>query len=70
MSTKIKNGLSYQKNGWKYVSIKGKPKERGYAYGYLCADDFKEIQKTLIFLMLVKIYEQRLPKLHEPVLVL
>jgi hypothetical protein len=51
MSTKIKNGTSYQKNGWKYISIKGTPKERGYAYGYLCADDFKEIQKTLKFLM-------------------
>ena len=51
MSTIIKNGLSYQKNGWKYVSIKGKPKERGYAYGYLCAEDFKDIQKMLHFLM-------------------
>ena len=51
MSNKIKNGTSYQKNGWKYISIKGKPKERGYAYGYLCADDFKEIQKTLKFIM-------------------
>jgi hypothetical protein len=51
MSTKIKNGMSYEKNGWKYISIKGKPKERGYAYGYLCANDFKEIQKTLKFLM-------------------
>jgi hypothetical protein len=51
MSTKIKNGTSYQKNGWKYISIKGKPKERGYAYGYLCAEDFKEIQKMLKFLM-------------------
>lgn len=52
MSTKIKNGLSYQKNGWTYISIKGKPKERGYAYGFLCANDFKEIQKTLVFLMM------------------
>lgn len=51
MSTKIKNGTSYNKNGWKYISIKGKPKERGYAYGYLCANDFKEIQKMLKFLM-------------------
>jgi hypothetical protein len=51
MSTKIKNGMSYEKNGWKYISIKGKPKERGYAYGYLCANDFKEIQKMLKFLM-------------------
>ena len=52
MTTKIKNGLSYQKNGWKYISIKGEPKERGYAYGYLCANDFKEIQQTLKFLMM------------------
>ena len=49
---KIKNGISYEKNGWKYISIKGKPKERGYAYGYLCAKDFKEIQHTLKFLMM------------------
>jgi hypothetical protein len=48
----VKNGLSYEKNGWKYISIKGKPKERGYAYGYLCANEFKEIQKTLAFLMM------------------
>ena len=49
---KIKNGLSYEENGWKYISIKGKPKERGYAYGYLCAKEFKEIQNTLAFLMM------------------
>jgi hypothetical protein len=52
MVKKIKNGMSYEKNGWKYVSIHGKPKERGYAYGYLCAEDFKEIQKMLSFLMM------------------
>lgn len=52
MSSKIKNGISYQINGWKYISIYGKPKERGYAYGYLCAKDFKEIQNTLKFLMM------------------
>jgi hypothetical protein len=52
MATKIKNGLSYKKNGWTYISIKGKPKERGYAYGYLCAADFKEIQRALQFLMM------------------
>lgn len=49
---KIKNGFSYQENGWKYISIKGKPKERGYAYGYLCAKEFKEIQNTMAFLMM------------------
>jgi len=52
MIKKIKNGLMYEKNGWKYISIHGKPKERGYAYGYLCAEEFKEIQKMLSFLML------------------
>lgn len=52
MSTKIKNGLSYKKNGWTFISIKGKPKERGYAYGYFCATDFKEIQKMLKFVIL------------------
>ena len=51
MVKKIKNGMSYETNGWKYISIYGKPKERGYAYGYLCAEDFKEIQKMLKFLM-------------------
>jgi hypothetical protein len=48
----VKNGTSYEKNGWKYVSVSGNPKERGYAYGYICANDFKEIQKTLHFLMI------------------
>ena len=28
---KIKNGLVYEKDGWKYISVKGEPKERGYA---------------------------------------
>ena len=46
---KIKNGISYRKNGWLYISVKGSPKERGYAYGYYCANDFKEIQKMLEF---------------------
>jgi len=48
---KIKNGVMYEKDGWKYISVKGDPKERGYAYGYLCANDFKEIQKMLKFFM-------------------
>ena len=41
---KIKNGTSHKINGWTYISIKGSPKERGYAYGYLIAEDFKKIQ--------------------------
>jgi hypothetical protein len=47
----VKNGISHKINGWKYISVKGKPKERGYAYGYICADDFKEIKEMLSFLM-------------------
>ena len=48
---KIKNGITYEKNGWKYISVRGKPRERGYAYGYFCANDFKQIQQMLHFLM-------------------
>jgi hypothetical protein len=47
---KIKNGILYNLNGWTYISIKGSPKERGYAYGYLIADIFKNIQNMLEFL--------------------
>jgi len=46
---KIQNGVSYDLNGWKYISVSGKPYERGFAYGYFCAKDFKNIQKMLTF---------------------
>jgi hypothetical protein len=49
---KIKNGFSYDKNEWTYISVKGTPKERGYAYGYLCAKKFAEIQKMLNFFIM------------------
>ena len=29
MKNTVKNGMTYEKNGWKYISIKGNPKERG-----------------------------------------
>ena len=48
---KIKNGLSFDKNGWTYISVRGTPRERGYAYGYFCAKSFIEIQKMLDFLI-------------------
>ena len=48
----VLNGTSYRKNGWKYVAIHGEPAERGYAYGYLCAEDFAEVQRILSFLMM------------------
>jgi hypothetical protein len=47
---KVKNGISYEMNGWLYVSIKGKPKERGYAYGKLVADEMKKVQKIEEFI--------------------
>jgi hypothetical protein len=49
---KVKNGFSYEMNGWIYVSIKGKPRERGYAYGKLVAKEMKQIQHTLNFIIL------------------
>jgi hypothetical protein len=45
------NGFMIEKNGWKYIYIYGKPRERGYAYGYLCAKDFIDVQKMLHFFM-------------------
>jgi hypothetical protein len=44
-----KHGMSYEKDGWIYMSVHGTPKERGYAIGFLGAEEFKEIQKTLEF---------------------
>ena len=46
----IKNGVYYEKNGWMYISVRGKPKERGYAYGYFCAKEFKKIQEMLKYI--------------------
>jgi hypothetical protein len=48
---KVKNGLRYDLNGWVYVSIKGGPKERGYAYGKLVAKDMKQVRKILDFVV-------------------
>lgn len=45
----VKNGHSHDQNGWKYISIHGEPKERGHAYGLLCAKEFTDIQRTLKF---------------------
>jgi hypothetical protein len=43
----VKNGFSQEMNGWLYVSIKGTPTERGYAYGQLVADEMKNIFKMV-----------------------
>ena len=47
-----KPAFTYEKNGWKYISVKGKPRERGYSFGYQCAADFKDIQVMLTFNMM------------------
>ena len=48
---KVKNGISYDQNGWLYVSIKGDPKERGYAYGKLIYKEMKKVRETLDFII-------------------
>ncbi len=47
---KVKNGIKYKKNGWTYISIKGNPFERGYAYGQLIAKDMKTVLDTIDFI--------------------
>jgi hypothetical protein len=46
---RVKNGISYEMNGWIYVSIRGGARERGYAYGKLVAYEMKDIQTNLRF---------------------
>jgi len=48
---KIKNGISYELNGWLYVSVRGAPKERGFAYGYLIADEMKKVKEMLEYIV-------------------
>jgi hypothetical protein len=48
---KVKNGISYLKNGWVYVSISGNPYERGYAYGELISEDIKKVKELLDFMI-------------------
>ena len=45
----VKNGSCYEKDGWKIVSIRGSPKERGKAHGLLLADHFKQALDTCKF---------------------
>jgi hypothetical protein len=46
---RVKNGISYVKNGWTYVSIFGEPYERGFAYGSLISEDLKSVKEMLDF---------------------
>jgi hypothetical protein len=46
---RVKNGLSYVKNGWTYTSIFGEPYERGFAYGSLIHEDIQKVKELLDF---------------------
>jgi hypothetical protein len=48
---KIKNGFRYELNGWIYISVSGEAKQRGYAYGYLIADEMKKVKEMLDFVV-------------------
>ena len=47
-----KNGLCYDLNGFKFISIKGSPRERGQAFGFFSAKDFKKVQEVMKFICL------------------
>lgn len=51
MKMNVKNGVRYEMNGWIYISIKGKPKERGYAYGKLMANDMRRVREIIDFIV-------------------
>jgi hypothetical protein len=51
MSNRIKNGIRYEKNGWIYVSIKGNPYERGYAYGKLVKNDMVNVKNIIEYVI-------------------
>ena len=46
---KIKNGYKFELNGWTYISIEGTPYKRGFAHGYLLADEIKSSFNTYKF---------------------
>jgi len=47
-------GSRFDKNGWIYLQIKGKPYERGFQHGSLVAAELKEIIKTLKHVTLIE----------------
>ncbi len=48
----IQSGMAYRfdRNGWVYLHIEGKPYERGYQHGYLLSPEIKEIMRSLKYL--------------------
>ncbi len=43
-------GYRFEKNGWIYLHIEGKPRERGLQHGYLLAPELAAIMKSLRYL--------------------
>lgn len=48
---KINGAIDFEKNGWKHITIFGEPYKRGYAHGYLLAEDLKRVLTTLPFMV-------------------
>lgn len=48
---KYQRGQRFDRDGWIYLSIKGKPYERGMQHGYLVAPELKEILKTAKYMI-------------------
>ena len=46
----LSKAYRYDKNGWIFVHIEGKPFERGFQRGYLTANEIGEFYKTLAYL--------------------
>src|SRR6056300_963546 len=48
---KINGVIDFEKDGWKHITIFGEPYKRGYAHGYLLAEDLKRVLTTLPFMV-------------------
>ena len=46
---KVKNGTKYMRAGWTRLTIRGGPKERGFAHGQLMKEEFDRIMVTQDF---------------------
>ena len=44
------NAYRYEKNGWIFVHIEGRPYERGFQHGYLLADEIQESLRVIKYL--------------------
>lgn len=48
---RVKHGMRYDLHGWTYVSIRGNPTQRGFAYGQLVRQDMVEVKRILEFMI-------------------